>query len=327
MDGGGADGGGGTACTFDFECSYGEWCKGGFCHRDSASDDCSTPADCGPRFAACVSGVCSLCEVDADCGSGFCLNYHCVECTEDAQCQTGICGADKRCKECRPETGNGCEAYAGRPFCVEGLCKQCQQDSDCPTELPRCGSEGLCVECTDATAATDCQPPNDRCHLERCTSCASDDDCPYPTQSSCGNAGCIPCFSGFQCGAWTDYDCLDLGVDKACSKACATAADCAPGHICNAAGFCAQCAVDADCPAATPVCGADSLCYACDATHPCPEGRVCNTAEGTCVQCRTRADCPAHRPYCRQGACLGCRNDSDCSAHAGTTCQPDGACR
>ena len=79
----------------------------------------------------------------------------------------------------------------------------------------------------------------------------------------------------------------------------------------------AVCAIDGDCPAATPVCRADGQCIRCQGDADCSasvNGRVCDTTSGQCVQCTMDTQCTSPTPRCDTTslACVRCLTNADC---------------
>src|SRR5439155_20571089 len=61
-------------------------------------------------------------------------------------------------------------------------------------------------------------------------------------------------------------------------------------------GRCIQCASNAECSGAMPICGSDGLCRGCAADGECAPLHCAST--GRCVPCASDANCAAPTPAC-----------------------------
>ena len=142
-------------CEQDANCDASDRCDGGVCHLACREDDdcegaqictagsghcreperCESPRDCAGLRVCRYDGQCflPLCEENADCGEGVCIDRSCaqgprVSCRDDGDCP-------------------------GPQVCTElGLCvlaQPCIQDEDCPEGAGICDlARGSCVVCT-----------------------------------------------------------------------------------------------------------------------------------------------------------------------------------
>lgn len=140
----------------------------------------------------------SLCQMDADCDSGYCDldSGKCVDCLKDQNCPVG--------KHCNPVTFqcSTCftDAHCETGVCDEeaGICKECLEDDDCPSGS--CDEvAGVCIECgadSECASSNPCQMgvcAEGQClfaNLPAGTACDDGDAC---TQGdSCAGGECIP---------------------------------------------------------------------------------------------------------------------------------------
>lgn len=115
--------------------------------------ECLTPTDCEAEELACIEGVCEQCETNAECTTA----------------ELSVCNT----------TSHTCEACTGATGCGhDGLGAICDTS----------GGDGVCVECTVATEATDCglnscDPATQECtttprtSVRRCGACVADSEC------------------------------------------------------------------------------------------------------------------------------------------------------
>ncbi len=183
---------------------------------------CVSNADCaavGGGTAACDTdtGQCVECVVDAECGTGRCVDSRCVACEGDGDCADGVCVAGA-CVECR----DGGDCAAGAPVCEAGQCVECAGDGDGTTEtLPVCNlGTNACVECVDESDCGDALPVCD-VSTATCIQCDGDAACPVDAPI-CDDGSCRACAESAEC---TDPS---LGV-------------------CDDRGQCVECAADGDC--------------------------------------------------------------------------------
>lgn len=186
-EGGGAIPSGGTPCTSDADCPYGEVCIEGLC--GSPENGCTSDFDCPSGI--CINGVCEdECASDADCPPGEeCVNGACVggsPCTSDFDCPGGVC-VEGVC-----EAGEGCSGDFDCPagqVCVNGACEDgggeddniyCP-DGDCPSGM-EC-IDGVCIaEAGVPECSEDSECPGGICVGGSCVGtpaeCTDDSECP-----------------------------------------------------------------------------------------------------------------------------------------------------
>ncbi len=233
------------------------------------------------------------------------------DCPEDLPiCSEGVC----ICDEASPPT---CEDSAVLLSCVDGA----WQPETCVSPTGIC-SEGACVQCTAATASTDCSGELPVCLGGTCVACD-----PGVTPARCEGGARQIC----DAGSWVPAPC---GTSL---------------PVCSGAGVCVQCVGDGDCEAPNPAC-VDHACVQCDrldTPYRCEEGvrQACNaegsweaaacmapqdvcTGAGVCVECVDDGDCEGTTPACRSGVCVQC-NPVDtpyrCEAGERQACNAEGS--
>lgn len=185
----------------------------------------------------------------------------------------------------------GCPIYSDNSGRCDGYysdCNsgtQCSSDFDCPTGTV-CGASNYCVSTQPVgEGGTRCTKPSDcptgqncgsdlTCHLGDCTNT----QCPtgYTCKLSGGTVQCVGngADGGFSeggppfTGCHNDAECSASGAGSKClNGTCVKPAD--------------QCSDATQCPA-NELCVGGVCTPACDATHPCPTGYTCDTANGVC---------------------------------------------
>jgi sugar lactone lactonase YvrE len=200
------------------------------------------------------------------------------------------------------------------------------------------GADSTADLVSDTPAPTDADPDTgvlpDAAGAEVVQGCLGPSDCPS-TAAFCDRAtgACVACLYGPHCGPGArcvGHACVapvPCQTDKACFGA--------DGVCDKAAGFCADCQTDGDCPASTKgprVCRAHQ-CIAvpttCKGSKDCASlGQVCDASAASCVDCTGSADCTTTES-CVEGLCLPhvCLPGSvTCSGLDGVaTCNGDGS--
>lgn len=232
-------------------------CDGDACGTSCDGDaQCSADGWCNDTVCAAKKPVGEGCTEDRECDLGFCADGVCCNARCDGKCEA--CDLGDAVGVCRqnagpPRPGRGTCEGAGGP--CEGVCGS--DPEECDYEPIAC-SEGLCA---------DGQLTVGRCHVEERGVCTEQSE-------TCGAFACNP-----------DGD--------ACSAACSSVDDCAPGHACRPDGQCIL-VEQAEC-----------------------DGDVVVSPDGTTRDCA---------PYtCREAACLErCTSVDDCTAPS--VCDESGAC-
>lgn len=287
------------ACRGNEDCAT-EWCAAGKCNVSTCLDGLKGPGetdiDCGGNCAPCAGG--KACSLMTDCVSGMCV--------------LGVC-VNPNCEDQRLN-GNESDIDCGGaqcPDCANGA--TCREHGDCLSG--RCAG----VTCMACAEPKDCPGLDQACSVRTCTAgvCGTrllDDGEVAATQvpGDCRKTVCDG--NGGQRQDVDDTDKPDDGKDctvEGCQDGTRTDAfaeegapcDDAGGRMCDAAGGCLQCKVDADC--ATDVCLATGKCgpATCKDNHkngtetdtdcggticpPCGDGKVCNAdrecTSGACV--------------------------------------------
>jgi hypothetical protein len=145
-------------------------------------------------------------------------------------------------------------------------------------------------------------------------------DCCQAEPGGCRDVSIAACVCG------VDAYCCESDWDESCGSqvaafGCGGCGD-RPG---TKAPEVSDCAVDADCGPAAPLC-VHGLCAQCRDDAGCsardPALPICGS-EGFCGECESSAQCGIALPLCRLGLCAQCIADSDCGD--GTACV-EGTC-
>ncbi len=269
---------------------------GGCIINDSPECDLASPC---PSDSTCQAGVCVLscppgmqavadacepippeCVVDAECPGNICDEGRCRTCRVDSECGDDVCVAGT----CQAPCTDASECEAGE-VCHRGVCGvTCAEDSTVcgefiDSQLDRV-SNGERI--SPRYARFGCQMNSERIVDGLC-----DGTLPHPREEGGSCDSCLASMGG-------------CGVGQTCENGdctCTANEDC-PGSLVCVDGYCAPCAVDAEC-------GCDMYCSA-----------------GTCHEsCETNDECPESF-VCAGGRCAGCQSDSDCSP--GEYCYEDG---
>ncbi|MGZ6061026.1 MAG: hypothetical protein ACXWVM_01465 [Polyangiales bacterium] len=316
------DGAKGTCCTSCTTAGCG--CASGF--LCNASGICAAP---GGKGAACSSpGECGsplTCSTEGDCCTTTCsdtTNYTCkypgkagdcvkkdgIACTANAECGSGSCVDGVCCNSTCTDQCSSCNQVGKL-----GQCLPVPAGSDPVTGTsaarPPCSGVGVGTACGPHCNGTDTKA----CHYS--TSTCSSDACSTGVEthlSTCNGAGTCSdsptACSPYKCGA------------TACKKSCTvptSAADCASGFSCNAAGVCVPPAgLGGACPCSTGTCVGGVCC----ATATCPAGQNCNPTGGTpgiCgknigAACASSGECGSG--HCVDGVCCNTACGSSCES-------------
>lgn len=98
-------------------------------------------------------------------------------------------------------------------------------------------------------------------------------------------------------------------------ESCSEARPCTAPFVCDGAGGCVECVVDADCRGALPACDAATRrCVACRGELGCTAPEVCSPTSPVCVRpCASGSNaCPGYAGGCRSNFCAACQDDEDC---------------
>jgi Cys-rich repeat protein len=204
---------------------------------------CNVPADCAAQATVCVTNTCmgNACgttnaAVGTACadsggvvcdGSGICVGCNTsADCSGGAVCETG----GNTCVGCNVDAD-----CAGGEVCdtESNACVQCNTSADCTGgEVCKTGGN-TCVTCNTSADCTDGM----LCVVEAnaCVQCIRPTDC-APQTTTCKSDTC----TAHACGV------TDASQGTACSDS--------GGVVCDGAGTCVACNVDADCPSPAPIC-------------------------------------------------------------------------
>ncbi|MFM9108897.1 MAG: hypothetical protein ACKOWF_19600 [Chloroflexota bacterium] len=299
----------------------------------------SCTAGCVPTTCASLGSECGT--PDDNCGNklncGTCPNG--LTCSNDTTC---VCGAGTLCGA----GANRVCCTGATPYCgAGGVCVACQNDA-------QCDDKDVCTADTCDVAKGVCVHTNIPCEPKICEildGCDPNDGCQYhdaPAGDPCdgglcdGAGNCVECVSAAQCDdknvctadtcdvakgvcVHTKIPCepkickiLD-GCDPkdGCQYHNAPAGDPCDGGLCDGAGNCVQCLVNADCqqpgtPCREAVCTDQRLCVTYDR-----DGVACS--EGGKDGCCDKGACGIGQNVCKSsGICI-----SACGA--GQTWDPD----
>jgi hypothetical protein len=342
----------GLACTRGRQCATGA-CVDGVCCDSGCSGTCdvcskalgatvdgtctilpktASPVECGAGRCSGTSAACATtCTVDGDCSAtGFCTGGSCVtlrnkgeSSDRTAQCASGLTCADGVCcNEACDGACRACSALNKQSGDKSGECGPAKEGtnprSKCvKSAVTSCGQSGLC----DATGSCSVYAAGTPCGPTGSTSCDGD----LVKGQTCDGLGtCALDTGGTSCSPF-------LCTDGACTKICATDAECAADAFClggkctkkSAAGK--ACAVDAQC---TSGFCADGVCCSARCDGPC---EACDQmgAEGTCAPV-TGAPHLGH-PACAAGDPTNPCSPAACDGVDRTTCAkkvgPEVTCR
>lgn len=290
-------------------------CSGNDGGTDAGPGDGGTDAD---AFVSNCTSECTgetpICDEDED-------NAMCVQCLVPADCE-GVEGRPmcdmNRCVECASSTQ--CETAEASLCGDDGLCAECAENADCDgvvdgdgNALNVCDTSGdtnVCVGCTEATAADDCDafscnPATQLCtETERgdvpdCGRCVGDAECDF-------DAGfrCVP--MNFQGTDRPDGYCLKLatetcarpylvfvtdeslsgadetmycGIDQGATtcdavRALRSSESCSDGDGGQDVSLCADAGARCEMVGAAP----DQCTIPCGVANNCPEGLTCDGA-------------------------------------------------
>ncbi len=239
------------------------------CTPDGCTTSCTGPAECGAG-GTCISGLCvsgtdlpqgSVCALDSQCSTGFCVDGFCCDGACDGACEScnatgseGTCGnapggaeGDPSCAPYVCAGGPGCpttcandDGCTGDFWCSSNTCigkksqgLSCGGDNEC--------SSGFCVDgvCCDSACDGLCAACNLAGALGTCTSRPVDTDpqneCGAYTcdgagacQTSCSGGVCgQACKSGFWCNG------TSCTQDKPNGSGCTEPCECQSGACTN----------------------------------------------------------------------------------------------
>ncbi len=278
---------------------------------------CEQDIDCGPSMFCDNQRTCQpklangeLCQSDALCASGLCLNDACAAplgagqaCAEDRACAAGPC-TDGVCRQScvdDPECGQGA-------YCEDNLCEP-QLDNG--------------QECTDRDQCLSSFCPASGPQENRCTTpCDNHDDC--TGQTYCQINVCSPlgaagdtCDENAACtsGACSLGRCLECNEDSDCDDGfCDIGGACQPlldnGTVCGRDGVCRSGVCDVTCTecANNDDCGANQYCDIIVGDQ-----NSCENRRGEGGQCDSNQEC-RDGLSCALGQCRReCSNDNNCN--------------
>ncbi|TNE47930.1 MAG: hypothetical protein EP343_17790 [Deltaproteobacteria bacterium] len=221
---------------------------------------CVENKDCQELSTICDSKLFSCkkveCTDDADCPSTKPVcNKEVYRCEEEPVCKVDADCTDPQLSRCDPK------ADGGKGACKKGACTPCTSDDECGPDADYCisTSQGLkdgrkclrgCTENSDCPTGFDCEesvggkaivgPGIKVCfpRIQYCSNpcdnkqCNSDEFCNLEKGGVCElkPAACKPCLDGDASACnepgKTGNQCLDLGGNKFCGKACSSDSDC-----------------------------------------------------------------------------------------------------
>lgn len=306
-------------CYSAIDCGTGEICVNDYCRpRDTEETGvsglcqvCETNADCGEPGALCIrlnfdqatttgESVCGrTCEYNHECPAGFeCINIAVDNGTGTAQCLPVLGDFEKR--TCNPSPELECvratDCAVGES-CVNNSCKapaeaECSSNKPCPSGQECRNFACVAANVPECTTRTDCASG------ELCI----DGNCEAAAVACVFNAEC----DGGRC------------VDGQCRSTCSEDSQCANNERCRA-GLCEplECRRSADCGAGE-IC-VDAQCFdtcvastgiGCDAGYKCNNNGYCDV--DPTIECRSNAECGDE--ICQAGTCINpCTCNQDCS--------------
>jgi hypothetical protein len=272
--------------------------------------DCETEGLCNKMLGACTDAVCAPGKTTCDDDSLVMCNADGTAIMKTTPCSPGMCDAKGGdCNKCEP----------GTKKCDSDMLVTCDPtgQSFMPTPCAsgnHCVGAGQCVECTTATAGTDCGDLTDGCKVGVCmgnkcmpgnapngTACTADNG--QPGKCSSGTCQCTPQCSGKQCG------------DNKCSGSCGTCTG--TRDMCNAAQQCVACMRDGDCD------GSSNGCL----SGKCNNG-TCGTTPNTGDRCNSTGTCKSDGTCCQPSCGNRCSGSDGCSGTCGpSNCTGGTECR
>ncbi|MFI5306163.1 MAG: hypothetical protein ACHQ53_02360 [Polyangiales bacterium] len=350
---------GGVCATSDNKCGYvnGQ----GSCSSSNAGSVCRS-STCSDNAEVCIpSGGCA---VDADCASTQWCNtemFACVAKLANGSTVPTVTGHT-------PALSGTCSSGVGAAVCVSGVCD---------TKDQKCGYADGDGPCTSANGALVCRAGacSQASVCKTMSGCVTDADCDAASQycdtgtgtcaAKLANGKMLPGVTGHSPSL--DGTCSKTAAEIVCQSGVCDAADDECGHaigqgpcdatnaatVCRAktcavsgtnANLCVECATDAQCAGAKPVCdprtNACVQCTAADSSACTGATPICLVGPSTCAPCdgdlgrSSEAACTqAAAPYCfltgsKAGQCGKCAADTDCASHdAGPLCdQVTGMC-
>ncbi len=278
-------------------CEDGLWCvpnasgtTGTCCNESKEECDPAKGLSCA---IAGSEGQCKVkqgfaCTLDAECGSGFCVDGVCCDSRCDGQCEAcDVPDGDGNKGKCRAISG---APHGARPACDSGgeICKGATCDGKDPLACKAyVGSETEC----------------------RAASCASGKLTPRATcdgKGGCAESPAVDC-GGHACAA----------DGKACGTACADDGDCQPGFACDAS--------TKSCVRMTSRCEGDtSVNVETGARQDCAPYRC--QPNGACGKsCATTADCVSSVCDVAQGLCVAASAGDESSGGCAAGSRPASA--
>jgi hypothetical protein len=264
--------------------------------------DCETEGLCNKMLGQCTDAVCDPGKTTCDGDSLVMCNADGTAVMKTTPCSPGMCDAKGGdCNKCEP----------GTKKCDGDKLTTCDQTGQTfmPTPCPsgdHCVGAGQCVECTAATAGTDCSALTKGCQVGVCTgnscmpgnapngtACTADNGQPGKCQG--GSCVCTPQCSGKQCG------------DNKCEGMCGMCTG--TRNMCNAAQQCVACMRDNDCDGSSNGC----LVGKCNTSTG-----TCGTAPNTGASCNGTGTCKSDGTCCQPNCGNKCSGKDSC----GNACSP-----
>lgn len=267
-----------TPCATNFICQSGTCifsCPSGTQNVDGDCEvippECTMNAECPGNI--CDEGQCRSCRTNSECDEGLCLAGTCEEpCTDTAECEAG-------------------------EVCHRGACGvTCADD-------PRVCSAFFNAQLERASVGERISPRYARFGCQMSSEAIVDELCdgtlPHPRENEDYCDSCLASLGG-------------CGMGQTCENGdctCEANEDC-PGSLACVDGYCAPCAVDAEC-GCDMYCSAGSCHESCEIDDECADGFVC--AGGRCAGCQSDVDCsPGER--CYEDGCVAPCYASLCSS-------------
>jgi hypothetical protein len=334
---------GAASCGFDGTCDghsacrkypLGARCASGRCDGSSITAAAACDGDGHCQMGPVITCAPFSCDPSGDSPRCFATCTTSEQCVRGRSCVAGSCGTKLDGARCE----GAAECASG--FCVDGVC--C--DSSC---------EGACVSCAQVGSLGMCRPVADGVKDPRaiCTdagpaSCGPTGACNgsggcarYPTGTVCRGGSCSGtvlhsawrCDGAGQCLAGSDLTCAPYScTGGACTSACQSNADCAPGIVCDTAlRSCGKKGLGQPC-GGSPECNSgfciDAVCCDTSCQGPCRSCALGQTP-GKCTNTPPGALDP--RRACKDLGKSKCDTDGTCDGRggcrkypAGTVCGP-----
>jgi hypothetical protein len=257
-------------------------------------------------------------ETESDGEAGICLPQNCEDNFECAGCDDGktMCLLEeKRCVQCDPASGEGCdegEVCSEFGSCIPG-------DLTCPTD-----ADGVPqIECNDDPDCAACDPDHQVCAAGVCVACREDlTDACASTEVCLGNE-CVPkcpeeCTTNAECGnCGTETTEAHACHDRKCAECTnlgSTPVGCPENEYCTDQGVCVPiCGIPGQ---AAGTCEVDSDCAGCEGDNDACHAPI-NGGHGVCgpsaAGCSDLGDGIVVLPAPFDQVTNACSNDGDCA--------------